>query len=185
MPGDDREFCASRNRPCALSGRPASSRSIRHPSLGNPDTSKTRVALSIHIRRTHGTPAADTTGSAGTYNNQDFLAPTNAGFYDAVVNLPNGATVTAVSATVRDAVPGASARITLSRDPSGATGYDTIAVVDSPLNGPPATLTLTTTSVSNPVIDNDTYGYFISFGGGPNLDLYDASITYTLPLAEI
>jgi hypothetical protein len=114
----------------------------------------------------------------GTYGNASAL--------NASVMLPEGATVTSVAATIYDGDATYNATVVLARSTWATLGTTTnmASIVSS---GSAGNATLSTSSITNPVIDNLNFGYFIVFQtveAGANLGLFNVRITYTVNKAD-
>ena len=100
----------------------------------------------------YNTDYGSVTATAGT----DFLAP---------VNLPNGVTIKSIKATGTDSTNS----LNLYKIPLGTQSQTIMAT---------GVLNTEYTSITEPVIDNRNFGYFIKVECGAGDTLYDAAITY-------
>jgi len=107
---------------------------------------------------------------------------TLAGFVSAQaqVVIPDGATVTEVSAYVSDLSGPTDMTVGLLRNFHGPPGLSPMS--SSSTFGTPGDTLLLATTITNPVIDNVNYTYVVRVGGiGTLTVLQDVTVTYTLP----
>ena len=107
---------------------------------------------------------------------------TLAGFVSAQaqVVIPDGATVTEVSAYVFDSSDPTDMTVGLQRNLHGPPGLSPMS--SSSTFGSPGYTSLLATTITNPVIDNVNYTYVVRVGGiGTLTVLQDVTVTYTLP----
>ena len=106
----------------------------------------------------------------------------NAAYLNAPLSLPEGATVTALAGTVFDGDATYNLVVALGRSSWGTPGsVASMASVTS--SGTPNATTLTTSTITNAVIDNGNYGYVLVFQtteANGSLGLYNVRITYTI-----
>jgi hypothetical protein len=102
------------------------------------------------------------------------------------ISLPHGATVTAIRARVLDSSPDADVRVRLVRRSfaSISPGDDVTEAVSSGVNG--SSYTISSSSVSNGVVDNQNYHYEVAVSiseivGTGDVRFYRAQIEYTTP----
>lgn len=104
---------------------------------------------------------------------------------NAPVNLPDGAVVTSLRAVVFDANATYTSNIRLVRQLQTSTTATTMAVASTTGSG--GVQTITDNTISNSVIDNEDYVYFLQFEtkeATTTLALYSVRITYTITKAE-
>lgn len=117
---------------------------------------------------------------------------TTAGYLDAGINLPDGATITKMDAYVidNDGTYNISVvQLWRSDAPAGTSGGSAIIMASvGPTSGAsPNIQQLSTSSVSSPVVNNTSYYYYIRFGtmqANSNLHLARVAITYTVSRAD-
>ncbi|MCU1393057.1 MAG: hypothetical protein JWM34_1485 [Ilumatobacteraceae bacterium] len=114
---------------------------------------------------------------------EDALVPTNnaSSCFATTVVLPDGATVTQLTATVSDSSSTWSTSVALETNTAGLNSSSLMAHVGTGTGATPGAVTLTTATVTHPVIDNETNGYDLQFCGDPSADYSNATLTYTLP----
>ena len=114
------------------------------------------------------------------------------GLLVAPLYLPHGATVTSVSVYFYDNSASADLYVHFSYKAVGSTTFNLLAALDN--TGTPGNSSLTTSSISSPLINNQLYSYCIVAGSqmnpfavnwpGANLKIRDIVITYTKSNAE-
>lgn len=120
-------------------------------------------------------------GAAYSYNTgADLRGTTSDGFVvAAAVQLPHGATVTSISASVLDNSP-LDIGVELLRNHPDAMAYSTMGQAST--SGTPQSVILTDNTISFPTIDNTVFSYVVRVGAiSIPTRLYGVTITYTLP----
>jgi hypothetical protein len=145
------------------------------------------IETTIAIDQLGFTPARDN----HTFYDYDYNAVGHLGRYSddllgASVPVPDGATITRLSATFCDSTAAGDYKAQLIRRPDPAvTGAsdEVIAVVTS--KGDACAVTASTTSISEPVVDTGNYSYAILVsdnGGSGGVNIRRATVTYERPL---
>jgi hypothetical protein len=134
----------------------------------------------LHIASFEFRPLNTVNNADIMYNNGD-VRSVNANTFEvtAPIQLPNGATVTAVSARVADTEIGVDVSIAMSRTPYP---FSSQALAQVSTTGAPGPATIIDTTIATPIIDNASFTYRLDVNGVTDGGhLYEASISYIIP----
>jgi hypothetical protein len=127
-----------------------------------------------------GFEPANTTTPA-TIIDTDGVFPNSSSCYYRAVSLPNGATVTLLSAVLSDTTTSVGVDLELLATPFDPHGNVSMVKLNTTAAATPGTFSGGNTTILQATINNASNAYSLAFCGGPNANLINAEIDYTLP----